>query len=87
MLRLLARSVETAQTGTAAVIGAMAGLDDREREAVEGFLKHPNGKNVNTLATYASVESEAVEQTFDSIPDLLVWKEDGKWQVLLGDWS
>lgn len=87
MLRLLARGLENAQVGTAAVIGAMAGLDAHEREAVEGFLKHPNGKNVNTLVTYASVESEAVEQAFDSLPDLLVWKEGGKWHLLLDDWS
>jgi hypothetical protein len=87
MLRLVTQSLETVQSSTAALIGAAARLEQHEKQAVEGFLKNPNGKNVNLLATYASVESDAVEQTFDSMPDLLVWKEEGKWQVLLRDWS
>jgi hypothetical protein len=87
MLRLVARTLETAQTSTAAVIGAAARLESHEKQAVEGFLKNPNGKNVNLLATYASVESETIEQTFDTMPDLLVWKEEGKWQLLFSDWT
>lgn len=87
MFRLVAQGLEIAQCSTASLVGAAAQLDDHETEAVEGFLRNPNGKNVNTLATYASVESEAVERTFDALPDLLVWKEAGKWQLLLSDWS
>lgn len=87
MLRLLTQTLENAQAGTATLIGTLAGLEEYERDAVEGFLKHPNGKNVNTLVTYASVESETVEQAFTSLPDLLVWKEEGKWHLLLDDWS
>lgn len=87
MLRLVEQSLETVQSSTAAVIGTAALLEDHEKQALEGFLKNPNGENVNTLATYASVESDTVEQTFDSLPDLLVWKDGGKWQLFLSDWS
>ncbi|WP_255151405.1 hypothetical protein [Halorarius halobius] len=85
MLRLVEQSVENVQSTTAALIGLAAGLEDHEQDAVEGFLKNPNGRNVNTLATYASVEHEMVEETFDAIPDALVWKEEGKWQLVLAD--
>lgn len=85
MLRLVERSVENARSGAAAVVGAVAPLEEHERQAVEGFIKNPSGRNVNTIATYASSESDVVEHAFDSIPDLFVWKQDGKWHLLLDE--
>jgi hypothetical protein len=69
------------QRSVAFLVAGVAALDPHERDAVEAFLRNPNGENAETVATYASVESEAVEQAFRALPDTLAWKDEGKWHL------
>lgn len=85
MLRLVERCVEDARSGAAAIVGAVAPLEEHERQAVEGFIENPNTRNVNTIATYVSAESTLVEQTLASLPNAFVWKQDGKWHLLVDE--
>lgn len=83
MLRLIEGGIRATQAGTAAAVASVVGLEEYERRAFQRFLENPNGRNVNTLATYASTESPLVEGCFDSLPDSVVWKDGGKWHILV----
>jgi len=83
MFRLVTTGLEMTRTGTAATVGLLAGLERHERDAVEAFLQHPHGGNLNLLATFASVEYAGVEELFAALPDRLVWKEGGKWRLVV----
>jgi hypothetical protein len=83
MFQLVTKGLEMTRTGTAATVGLLAGLERHERDAVEAFLRHPHGGNLNVLATFASVEYAGVEELFSTLPDQFVWKEGGKWRLLV----
>lgn len=81
MLGLVSQTVRRTQRGAALLVAGVAALDPHEREAVEAFIRNPNSENAETVATYASVESDTVEQAFRTLPDSLAWKEGGKWHL------
>lgn len=81
MLGLVSHTIRRAQRGAALLVAGAAALDPHERDAVEAFLRHPNTENVETVATYASVESGTVEQAFRTLPDSLAWKDEGTWHL------
>lgn len=81
MLGLVTQTVRRTQRATALVVAGVADLDPHERDAVEAFLKYPTTENAETVATYASVESEVVEEAFRTLPESLAWKEEGKWHL------
>ena len=83
MFRLVTMGLDLTRAGTAATVGLLAGLERHERDAVQAFLENPHGGNLNVLATFASVEYSGVEELFTALPDRFVWKEGGKWRLLV----
>lgn len=81
MLHLLTGVISRLRQTVRSVVEVLGGLDEHESAAFERFMRRPTSENLDTVATYASVEYQIVEDFFEALPDLLAWKDDGTWHL------